>query len=65
MSSVIPNLYTINEVASILRVTRRTVCNLLSKGKIRHAKIGNRVRISEPDFMDYLERNRTDRAVAA
>jgi len=50
---------TIEEVATLLRVSKRTVYNLIYKGVLRATKVTYHVTvISRQDFLDMLERNR-------
>lgn len=43
---------TVTEVASILRVTRQTVYNLIASGDIPSVKVGNNVRIPSRLFAE-------------
>lgn len=53
------NFYTIDEVANKLGVTRQTISNRISTGKIPAAKIENRYYISEVYIELYIkERNK-------
>lgn len=53
------NFYTIEEVATKLGVTRQTISNRISTGKIPAAKIENRYYISEVYIELYIkERNK-------
>jgi len=56
---------TIEEVAMLLRVSKRTVYNLVYKGVLPATKVTYHVTvISKQDFLDMLERNRYVRTVA-
>lgn len=48
-------LYTIAEVAKILKVTERTVYNYVKAGSIRAAKIGKHWRIKALDLKAFIE----------
>ena len=49
------NIYTIQEVAKILKCKERTVKgHLYSSRDLRYLKIGREVRILEPDLVDFL-----------
>jgi excisionase family DNA binding protein len=50
-------LFTINEVAQILRVHRNTVMKLIYDGDLKHSKVGGQYRISEDQINDYLKEN--------
>lgn len=53
------NFYTIDEVANKLGVTRQTISNRISTGKIPAAKIDNKYYISEVFIRHYIkERNK-------
>lgn len=49
-------LLTVNEVASILRVSNMTVYRLVKSGQIRAIRVGKNYRIKEGDINDYLSR---------
>jgi len=56
---------TIEEVATLLRVSKRTVYNLIYKGVLRATKVTYHVTIiSKKDFLDMLERNSYVKIVA-
>jgi len=56
---------TIEEVATLLRVSKRTVYNLIYKGVLRATKVTYHVTvISRQDFLDMLERNSYVKTVA-
>jgi excisionase family DNA binding protein len=48
-------LLTIKDVAERLRVTPSTVYKLITDGKLRSFKVGNRYRINEADLEKYME----------
>ena len=47
-------VYTVDEVADILQVTRRTVYNYIKEGKLNAKKIGKSWRITSKDIEDLL-----------
>jgi len=49
-------LLTVNEVASILRVSNMTVYRLVKSGQIPAIRVGKNYRIKESDVNDYLSR---------
>jgi len=56
---------TIEDVATLLRVSKRTVYNLIYNGVLPATKVTYHVTvISKQDFLDMLERNRYVRTVA-
>lgn len=48
-------LLTIAEVASILKVTERTIYNYVKGGSLKAAKIGKHWRIKALDLKDFIE----------
>ena len=55
-----PELLTQSEAAGILRVTERSVRNLLSRGELAHIKVGSARRITRADLQAYIHRQRVD-----
>jgi excisionase family DNA binding protein len=51
----VPILYTPEEVAEKVKVTRRSVYEWLLKGKLRGLRAGDNWRIAETDLMAFLE----------
>ena len=53
MSPVLPlvRLYTIEEVESVLQVSRQTVNRMIASGKLKITKIGRAVRIPEASLV--------------
>ena len=51
-------LYTLQEVADILKVTRQTVYNYKRDGMLKCSKIGHDYRVSEQDLKDFLNNNK-------
>lgn len=47
-------LYTLQEVADILRVNRQTLYNNISKGKLKATKVGKAYRITETQLQDIV-----------
>ena len=52
-----PTLLCVDDVAQILRVTPKTVRNLISNGDIKAIRIGRLIRIFDEDFINYLTRS--------
>lgn len=50
----LPMVYTIDEIAGILKLTRRTVYSYVKDGRLRAAKIGKEYRITETALKDFL-----------
>lgn len=48
-------LYNVEEVAAILKVSKRTVFRLLHSGRLHAAKIGSAWRISEANLTQFLQ----------
>ena len=51
-------VYTVKEVAKILKVSERTTFQLLYDGKIKATKVGGRWRILEEDVLNFMRDNR-------
>lgn len=51
-------LYTIDEVAEYLRVTRRTIYRYIEQGKLPAYKVGDSWRFSDEAIAEYLKNNR-------
>ncbi len=49
-------LYTVKEVAELLRVTERTVYGKAKSGELPHRKIGRVLRFTQGDIDAYLEK---------
>ena len=47
--------YTLNEVAEILKVTRRTIYNYVKAGKIPATKVGHQWRVTEQALKEFLQ----------
>lgn len=54
MSAKLPVYYTVDEVATRLRVHRTTVYDACAKDIIRHGRIGKRIVIPEDALVEYL-----------
>lgn len=48
-------LYTLQEVANILRVSRQTLYNNIRKGKLQATKYGKEYRITEEQLQDLIK----------
>ncbi len=51
-------LYTLQEVADYLRVSRQTIYNWVGAGKIKASKCGKEYRITEQDLQDFMKKGR-------
>lgn len=49
-----PTLYTVREVADLLRVHQRTAYRLITGGSIKAIKIGSQWRVPEQALMDFI-----------
>ena len=49
-------VYTLDEVADILKITRRTLYTYIKTGKLRATKIGRYWRVSEAALQDFVDR---------
>lgn len=50
-----PTLYTVEQVAEILQVTKMTVYRYIKAKKIKGYKIGKEIRIDGTDFKNFLK----------
>ena len=56
-------LYTIPEVAKMLRISKPSVYRLMSNGRLKNVKIGGRTLFKESElnrFIDNLEKDKTE-----
>lgn len=58
MSEDIPKIFTPQEVADKLGVTKRTVNYHASQRNLKAFKVGNRWRITAPDLNEFLEKRK-------
>lgn len=49
-------VYTLDEVAEILKITRRTLYTYVKEGKLKAVKIGREWRVSETALQDFLNK---------
>jgi len=61
MESVSREVYTIEEVAQMLKISQATVRRKIKSGDLRSNKIGKLYRISEKDLLKYLETTRIEK----
>jgi excisionase family DNA binding protein len=54
-SPVVPQLYTTDEVAKMLRVSQRTVQDWIRSGELRAVRYGRLLRIREADLANFGE----------
>ena len=52
-------LYTLTEVADILRVTRRTLYNYIKSGQLKAVKMGREWRITHENLKGFIESGTT------
>ena len=51
-------VYTLQEVADILKVTRQTIYNYVTAGRLRATKFGKEYRVTEADLQELIQRGR-------
>lgn len=51
-------LYTLQEVADYLKVSRQTIYNYVTAKKLQASKIGKEYRVTEKELQDFLEKGR-------
>ena len=47
----------LNEVATVLRISRQTVAKLVDNGQLRAVQVGGQRRVDSADFQLYLRNN--------
>lgn len=52
-----PTFYTTDEVAEILKVTAKTVRDMIARKQIKALKIGREYRISEEQLQQFIDEN--------
>lgn len=52
-------VYSLEEVADILKITRRTLYTYVKEGKLHAVKIGKYWRVSEQDLQDFISKGTT------
>jgi excisionase family DNA binding protein len=57
MRETTTEIFTINDLMEILKVTRRTLQDYIKKGKLKGFKIGNDWRVTREALNEYIERN--------
>jgi excisionase family DNA binding protein len=58
MSIADVKLYTLQEVADVLRVSRQTIYNYVTVKKLRATKYGKEYRVTETDLKEFIENGR-------
>lgn len=51
-------VYTLQEVADILRVTRQTIYNQVNAKHLKATKVGRTYRVTEEDLQEYIQNGR-------
>lgn len=49
-------VYTLDEVAEVLKITRRTLYTYVKEGKLKAVKIGREWRVSEAALQDFIDK---------
>lgn len=49
-------VYTLDEVAEVLKITRRTLYAYVKEGKLKAVKIGREWRVSEAALQDFINK---------
>jgi len=55
MSDELPSVYTVSEVAKILKVSEKTVYREVKEGNLKAVKVRGSIRVSESYLKDYME----------
>lgn len=48
-------LYTINEIAALLRISRSSAYRLVERRELGHVAVGRKTRVTPQQFREYLE----------
>ena len=54
-TSPMSRLFTVSEVAGVMRVSRMTVYRLIRRGQLKAIRVGRNYRVREDDLNEYLE----------
>ena len=49
-------VYTLEEIAELLHITRRTLYTYVKEGKLKAVKVGKYWRVTEKNLQEFLER---------
>lgn len=58
MTAAQDKLYTLQEVADYLKVSRQTIYNYVTAKRLKASKIGKEYRVTEKDLQDFLKNGR-------
>lgn len=53
-------LYTLQEVANMLKVSRQTIYNYVTAQKLKATKYGKEYRVTEENLQEFIEKGRND-----
>lgn len=56
MTTTAIKIYTLEEIAELLHITRRTLYTYVKEGKLKAVKVGKYWRVTEKNFQEFLER---------
>lgn len=51
-------VYTLQEVADIMKVTRQTIYNYITKKQLRATKYGKEYRVTDADLQEFIKNGR-------
>jgi putative molybdopterin biosynthesis protein len=51
-------VYTLQEVANIIRVSRQTIYNYVTAGRLKATKYGKEYRVTEEDLQEFIKMGR-------
>jgi len=55
----VPVFYTTEDVADILKVSSKTVREMIKSKRLQAVRVGQEYRITEDQIRDYIEKNKT------
>ena len=56
MATTYIKVYTLEEIAELLHITRRTLYTYVKEGKLKAVKVGKYWRVTEKNLQEFLER---------
>ena len=58
-------IYTLDEVAEMFKVTRQTIYNYITAGRLSASKIGREYRVTDADIKEFLEATKKNNKIKA
>lgn len=61
-ANTMPEIYTVEEAAKILKIHPEVFRKYTRSGKIKFFKVGHRIRIKQPDLMEFVNNQQREQA---